>query len=314
MLRRSISSGHTSATATATAWRADRLGEALPLGRGEALRVVEARQRRRGPGSTTAAATTGPASGPMPTSSTPATTSAPARRSRRRSAKSAATRRALAALGREARLDASRQRAGARAGVRSQDAQQARQGARVARRAQLLAERREGRAGRAAHGSSPSSGGAPRRRSRRRTRRRSSGSFATAATLRCQARSGTDGEPQTRLFGGTSSSTPARTPTKLPSPIAQLVGGAALGHEDGALAHHRAARDADWATMTESSPISQLWRDHAPGCRSSRRGRSACRRSARGRWWRWRRSPRRPRRRRRPSCGTFSRRPASSNA
>ena len=173
---------------------ADRLGEALPLGRGEALRVVEARQRHAvrehhrgrddGAREGTHAHLVDAGHHERAGAAQP-----PAQREERGDAA------ALAARGREARLDASRQRAGARAGVRSQDAQQARQGAGVARRAQLLAERREGRAGRAAHGSSPSSGGAPRRRSRRRTRRSSSGSFATAATLRCQARSGTEGKP-----------------------------------------------------------------------------------------------------------------------
>src|SRR5438094_3821469 len=78
MLRRSISSGSTTPRPTATARR--RISTSSRSRRAAVRTFESATPSRRVPGGkTTAAATTGPASGPMPTSSTPATCRMPTR-------------------------------------------------------------------------------------------------------------------------------------------------------------------------------------------------------------------------------------------
>ena len=72
------------ATATDTMPRVeDRLVEALALGGGQLLGIVEPLRDSAVSAKTTAATTTGPASGPRPASSTPATSCAPRRCARR---------------------------------------------------------------------------------------------------------------------------------------------------------------------------------------------------------------------------------------
>ena len=303
-------------TARATAWRADRLGEALALGRAGGASSRRGPAARRASGSTTAAATTGPASGPMPTSSTPATTSAPARRSRRRSAKSAATRRrSRRAAARRASTRVRAARGRPRAESAAQDAQQARQGARC--RPPRAAARGAPRAARRARCSrllafAPGAG-----RARRSRRARGAGAPAARDAPRSRdarraraAREAVDAALRRQVLDHAGAHA-----DEAPSPIAQLVGGAALGHEEDALARPPCCpRCPVWATTGRAFADLAVVRDHAPGCRSSRRGRCAC-------------SPKRARSMvalapistsssitTTPSCGTFSRRPASSNS
>jgi hypothetical protein len=260
VLRRSTSIDESSATHTATAWlRISRSSSS----RCAAVSCLESSSpgRRTRAGSTTAAATSGPASGPTPTSSTPAITRAPPANSSRPQREQPRDAAQLAAAIVAAPHEHGDERARAAARIVLQEAQPARlERGRDAERELLaqLRERAQARIDRARHDSSGSSAA----RSSARTRRNSSGSRESAADSRCHARSSRCGVPITRAPAGTSLCTPDCGPMNARSPMRLLARDAGLPEQHDAVLEHGRARDAglrdDEALLTDTAVVSDL--------------------------------------------------------